>query len=141
MDRVKYMHREIGGIGSLSEMVDEVVNEQRPKHGDNWGRWKLNGYGGSWSVDLEGYCIRLDDITSNAKMNDWIFQMAGKSWVTADDLGNLIYAFDDLFSPQEHLCGSGVDKQIKPGYVNRVLGKPFEGDEPEPEDESEEDED
>lgn len=141
MDRVKYMRGESDtehGVRLLSDVLDTLESEQAPKHGDNWGRWKLNGHGNNWTLDLEHYYIRLDRITSNAQMNDWIFQMAGKTWVTPEDLGNLVLAFDDIFSPQATLCGEGKDKTLKPDYVNGVLGEPL-GDVAEAEDQETED--
>src|SRR5438105_423087 len=98
MDRVKYM-REGETSAGVSTIVSaaEVLDWKAPAHGDKWGRWKLNGHGGHWSLDLEHYYITLNDITTNARMNDWIFQMAGKTWVTPEDLGNLVLALDDIF--------------------------------------------
>jgi len=78
-----------------------------------------------WSLDLQSYSVSLNDITSNAEMNDWIFQLVEKTWVTTDDLGNLLLAFHDIFSPQATLCGMGRDKRVPRDYVNGVLGKPL----------------
>lgn len=126
MDRVKHMRgqNDSGTVRTALEVLDELGKEKPPKHGDYWGRWKLNGNGEFWSLDIGDYWIRLDDITSNAQMNDWIFQLANKTWITPDDLGNLVFAFEDIFSPQSTLCGEGVDKQLDPKYVNKVLGEP-----------------
>jgi hypothetical protein len=128
MDRVKYMRGGSSGNSngvSLGADTLDALNSQPPKHGDNWGRWKLNGHGDHWSLDLGSYWISLQNITSNAQMNDWIFQLASKTWVTAEDLGNLVLAFEDIFSPQATLCGMGVDKPLPSDYVTGTLGKPL----------------
>ncbi len=90
---------------SLQDALDQLENHVSPRHGDYWGRWKLNGAGDRWSLDIQHYYILLDEIHTNAEMNDWIFQLAGKTWVTAEDLGNLVLAFEDIFEPQANLCG------------------------------------
>lgn len=114
MDRVKYMHRNT-----------DVLEDRPPRHGDNWGRWTLNGKGAYWSLDIKHYYINLNGVTTNAQMNDWIFQLAGKTWIMAEDLGNLIWAFDDIFSPQATMCGSGADHRLPPNWVNGNLGEPL----------------
>lgn len=114
MDRVKYMHRSTN-----------ILEDRPPRHGDNWGRWTLNGRGTFWSLDIQHYYIDLNGITSNAQMNDWIFQLAGKTWVTPDDLGNLVLAFDDIFTPQSTMCGQGIDQRLPPNWVNGNLGEPL----------------
>jgi hypothetical protein len=119
MDRVQYM-RSNNELDTL-----EALERTPPKHGDTWGRWTLSGNGDHWSLDLQSYSVSLNGITSNAEMNDWIFQLVNKLWVATDDLGNLVLAFQDIFSPQATLCGMGQDKRLQLDYVNGVLGKPL----------------
>lgn len=117
MDRVRYMNSGEGDVW-------DDTGDRPPKHGDTWGRWRLNGEGGYWSLDIGSYYIRLDHILTNAAMNDWLFQLAGKSWVTPEDLGHLVLAFNEIFMPQANLCSMGTDKKLKPTYINMTLGMP-----------------
>src|SRR5260370_39898028 len=119
MDRVKYMRGEEIGVSaeqqqrkgarssdvlrSAVEMMDELRGHVPPKHGDTWGKWKLNGYGGPWTLDYarrDG--VNFNAITTNAAMNDWTFQLAQKTWGTAEDLRNLSLTFQDIFVPRAH---------------------------------------
>jgi hypothetical protein len=123
---------------SLQDALDQLENHVSPRHGDYWGRWKLNGAGDRWSLDIQHYYILLDEIHTNAEMNDWIFQLAGKTWVTAEDLGNLVLAFEDIFEPQANLCGMGMDNKLPPNFITATLGKP---NAPEPEESEDSDAD
>ena len=59
-------------------------------------------------------------MSSSAQVLDWIFQMAGKSWVASQDLGDLVHALEDLIDPQANLCSFGTDKQFD---VKAFLGE------------------
>ncbi len=90
-----------------------------------WGKWKLTlstcelkyvvGPGQSL------YNIDLETITSSSQMLDWIFQLRGKTYITSQDLADLLHAFKDLFDPQHYLCSSGMDKRISniPKHIHR----------------------
>jgi hypothetical protein len=91
------------------ELEDKLHDKQQ------WGRWIFNA-NNLTLVQSENtwYEIDLETITDSAEMLDWIFQMAQKSWVSTEDLGNLIRGFEDLFSPQANLCSGGRNKQFNP---------------------------
>ena len=86
------------------------------KDGMSWGAWRLETKTRhlvlTWKNNPEHYYILLDEITTCAKMLDWIFQLRAKSWVTNDIIGDLVSAFDDLFDPQANLCSGGMDKSL-----------------------------
>lgn len=126
MDRVKYMKGEL-------QVPSRPV---KPAHGDHWGRWTLNGEGEYWSLDTDGYYVPLHSIRTNAQMNDWVFQLAQKLWLTPEDLGHFVLALLDIFAPQATMCGEGQDKQLAPDFVEGVLGPPL-GDLPEEESDDE----
>jgi hypothetical protein len=87
---------------------------RRIKHGSKWGEWTLDAK--SLTLDLQSdrhsYQIGLETITDSAQMLDWVFQIRRKRWATNDIVGDLINAFEDIFSPQGCLCGMGVGKTI-----------------------------
>jgi hypothetical protein len=86
----------------------------------NWGNWKLNHETpvleyANFSLNGAGfYEIDLDRMTSSAEMLDAIFQVAGKRWISNEDIGDLVRALDDLLDPQAHLCSNGKDKAFHP---------------------------
>lgn len=56
-----------------------------------------------------GYEIDVDDMTSSAKVLDWIIQIAEKIWATPTDVGDLVLLIDDLLHPQTTLCSMGQE--------------------------------
>jgi hypothetical protein len=90
-----------------------------------WGPWLLgrknyvlyvhpysNGY--RYEVDLE-------DCTTSARLADWVFQVYGKEWATAEILAGLIGALDDILNPQAHLCSSGKSKQLTAARIRALV--------------------
>ncbi len=77
-----------------------------------WGRWhfdpRLNVLqfrrSGSWFL----YEIDLDRMTTSAQCLDWIFQVAFKTWMTAQDRSDLLEAIRDRVNPQANLCPWGI---------------------------------
>jgi hypothetical protein len=43
---------------------------------------------------------------------DWVAQVHGKGWSTAQDIGDLVYALNDIFDLQRHLCGWGRNLRL-----------------------------
>jgi hypothetical protein len=95
-------------------LMDYLVKQ--PSHGDRWGNWELDTnllvliYRGRQGHNE--YEIDLEKIDGSAEMLDWIFQLNSKSWVSRKDMGDLVQAFDDIFTPQSTLCGQGIDKKL-----------------------------
>lgn len=77
-----------------------------------WGNWHYDpnfftlGYQNGYV-----YFIDLNDCTNSSEILDWLLHLAGKSWITPEDLGNLIYALDEL-----------ADHQLR----DRLLKSPFQ---------------
>lgn len=80
-------------------------------HGHRWGPWILD-------ADRLCLCRCPDDVTdpreniyevdietidSSYRLLDWICQIAMKSWGTADVVGNLAIALNQLFVPQHRM--------------------------------------
>jgi hypothetical protein len=81
---------------------------RNPEYGDTWGIWEYK-QNGTLTCDI--YEVDLDRMESSAAVLDWIIQVSHKSWVTEDDLADLIYAIDDILGLQQNYCGFG--KEIK----------------------------
>lgn len=80
----------------------------------NWGNWAYVPSQGDCPPVLchvgSFYEIDLWTCRTSAEVLDWIFQVAGKSWLTPDDLCDLINAFRVLLNPQARLCSGGWDQ-------------------------------
>ena len=55
------------------------------------------------------YEIDLNRCRTSAMVLDWIMQVAGKSWVTKEMLGDLVLAFNQILRPQANLCSIGEE--------------------------------
>jgi hypothetical protein len=96
------------------------------KDGAAWGDWHLEA--SNLTLVLKSgnasYEVDLEQITDSAQMLDWIFQLRTKPWVTNDTISDLVSAFQDLFSPQETICGGGVNQTINPtAWLRSVIAK------------------
>src|SRR4051794_26104992 len=76
----------------------------RPEHGDNWGNWIYDAETLVLRHKTRHYEMDLEQCATSGQTLDRIFQICGKSWATAEDLGHLIQALDDLLKPQANLC-------------------------------------
>lgn len=78
-----------------------------------WGPWTYDAT--SRVLDYRGsYPIDLDRLTGSAKVLDIIAQVAGKEWGTAEVVGWLVIALNELFDLQAHMCGSGRSRRFNP---------------------------
>lgn len=101
-----------------------------------WGPWYLQT--SNWVLFTEipyHYEIDLETITDSAQMLDWIFQIASKTWSTAEILGSLVQALQDIFHPQSYLCSWGKDHRINPtqwleARYRKATGTPASGPSP-----------
>lgn len=85
-----------------------------PQDGDTWGIWQYDAKTlVLFTREPYRYEIDLEACMSSAEVLDWIFQLAGKTWMNAEQLGNLIYALDDIIDPQATLCSGGRNKLFK----------------------------
>jgi hypothetical protein len=55
------------------------------------------------------YEVDLERCGSAAAVLDWIMQVSGKAWATAEIRSGLVEALDDLLDPQTRLCAWGVN--------------------------------
>lgn len=96
-----------------------------------WGCWRLDKETntlvmqkslcpGEESNDL--YKIDLERCNTSAAILDFIVQMSQKMWITREDLGYLVEAFDDLFTLQVNFCGSEFEHSDgRSDYARRIL--------------------
>lgn len=91
---------------------------------------------GRWNVDTNqallttvitpgaDYEIPLDEMTSSARIMDWIFQVQEKTWASAADVGDLVEAIRDIFG--RGFCGGANDNSINAKAVlSSKLGTVF----------------
>lgn len=70
-----------------------------------WGKWRLE-IRSMLLVHEDGYDIPVDEMTTSAAVLDWIAQVAGKTLrYTAEDVGHLVRALDEILDLQASLCG------------------------------------
>lgn len=50
-------------------------------------------------------------MNDSASVLDWIAQLNEKTWVSPDDIGNLVKAIDDIFDLHS-FCGMGRNKAV-----------------------------
>jgi hypothetical protein len=102
----------------LPNVIPAIPPERRPAHGQRWGRWRLDTSNFVIHVlNDEGvypiYEIDLDRVNTPAQLLDWIFQVAGKGWISATDIGNLVHAIEDIFDGvQGKLCPWGQPRRL-----------------------------
>ena len=111
-------------LAAMNRIFDECENN-RIVHGHTWGKWRLDatnltlnpiGTNSGWYVDLE-------TIRDSGAMLDFIMQLQRKQWSDAELVRDLIKAMDDLFSPQDNLCGIGNNRSFDPkSHFRELLG-------------------
>lgn len=89
-----------------------------PRDKDCWGPWRYK----KETLVLEyvprdrhwWYEVDLERCKTSAQVLDWIFQVSNKhrSRVSAEDIGYLIDALQDLLHPQANLCSFGQDMKF-----------------------------
>jgi hypothetical protein len=104
----------------LSDFIEDMVKEQYAQH-TKWGPWTLNlgemrlEYSKKFahSDKIQRYGIDLDRCNNSSQILDWIAQLSQKQWLSNEDLGHLVRAFDEIFNTlQSHVCGCGKDKKV-----------------------------
>lgn len=99
------------------------------KTGDRWGCWKLVlGNRTLVKTTRPSYYIDLDRCLDSASVLDWICQVAGKTWATPIDVGNLVRALNDVLRPQQNMCGmsivNGIGRPMVQVDVKKILSTP-----------------
>lgn len=75
------------------DAADLLRKELTAPRRTSWGAWKLFDEG--LEHEFCGYFILFDRINGPQDMSDWLRQLAGKSWITAEDLGSFVLAVRD----------------------------------------------
>lgn len=55
------------------------------------------------------YEIDCEDLTTSARVLDWVAQLSRKTWMSDADLGRLVRLLDELLDLQASLCGFGEE--------------------------------
>jgi hypothetical protein len=119
--------------GILSFDGDDFIRIpiEPPQDTDCWGPWKYNAENFCLIFDPQdrhlprSYEVDLERCNTAAAMLDWIFQFKSHT-DSAEDVGYLIRAFDDLLYPQQNLCswamGGGSKGFNVSAYLTRTEG-------------------
>jgi excisionase family DNA binding protein len=108
LDRYVQEHRadKAGEFYTGQEFMEQYQPEEIT-HGYTWGRWTYDArtlvlHHPYYEVDLER-CIDVHSIL------DWILQVAGKTWATSSDIGDLVRALAELagYGLQGAVCPFG----------------------------------
>ncbi len=78
-----------------------------------WGPWRLRCNAlvcRPRGMGRYEYAVRLDDLTSSARVLDSVCQVARKTWATDKVLAGLVRALDQILEPQATLCGGGIER-------------------------------
>lgn len=77
------------------------------------------------------YTVPLNRCNSNAAIVDWVCQLARKTQLSAEIVGEFVIAINALLTPQAHMCGGGIDRgkvdaeSIAEGrYATMIEGNP-----------------
>jgi hypothetical protein len=78
------------------------------------GNWRFNRRTNTLDYHAHGrgvlYEIDLDKMGTSAACLDWIFQVAFKIWMSAQDRSDLLEAIRDRVRPQATLCSWGIER-------------------------------
>src|SRR5688500_12347552 len=79
-----------------------------------WGSWKFDA--SQFELVHDSGCVHIDleRCNSSAEVLDVIAQQAGKSreCLPAEDIGDLVIAFNELLRLQANVCSCGRDKRV-----------------------------
>jgi len=89
---------------------------------EGWGDWILDIENWTLQFRPEGiwrYEIDLERVHTSAHLLDWIFQIHGR--VTDEQMGQLIFALDDILNPQRWMCSFGLSRRLPKDYLSKWL--------------------
>lgn len=78
-----------------------------------WGRWTFNAETACLETDVHPglvYQVRVDEMNTSAEILDWLFQLEEKSWVTSENLGDVVRAVADIIG--RGVAGGGRDNPV-----------------------------
>jgi len=109
------MEHKFKHIYPMKEITELEIS--RPRH--KWGSWMFNRQNLTLQHFMEGhignegfidYEVDLEECIHAPSILDWILQIANKTWITADDIGNLVLALNQLakYGLQGMVCPGGM---------------------------------
>jgi hypothetical protein len=116
---MEHLNSDGGHLEPISQIIERaggaeafIQNFFGPSRRRKWGNWIYLKRDGVLVYRRDGrtyYEVNVEDMGNSARAClDWIFQVAGKTWCTAEDCGNFLAAIRDLVNPQAHLCGGCI---------------------------------
>jgi hypothetical protein len=93
-----------------------------------WNGWRLDAAHQQLTLTSDDghvtYWIDLMVCDQSAAVLDWVAQVACKNWPQFDMarvVAGLVYAFDDVFGLQSHLCGWGVSQMLSGRQIRQHI--------------------
>ena len=77
-------------------LLGGLPEKPQAEDGDYWGRWVLDGKHLTLTEDSFPYGVPIDDCWELDGEARWLRHLSNKTWITAEDLGNLVLALNDL---------------------------------------------
>lgn len=102
----------------ISDVSDYIKRKKDyTSNGFNEGKWRYRPENYTLTHSKYKYEIDIESCTSSEEILDWIFQIAGKTWATPSDIGNLVNALNALLDVQQNLntlknCNFNVKKYL-----------------------------
>jgi hypothetical protein len=107
-------------LDRISDAVSPSADSPR-----RWGNWSLQTDNWTLTYQNDEYAVDLENCNTPAEVLDWIFQVEGKAWATAQVLSDLLHAVSDIFDPQANLCSGGSSRRIKaPNFLRKRCFQP-----------------
>jgi hypothetical protein len=88
-------HKEHGDLVSIQDVIN--TPSLNPQIGYWWGNWQWDGKYITYNEGYHTYEIAMTRIDTAEKLGMWLTHLTEKNWITSKDLGDLVYAVDDLF--------------------------------------------
>jgi len=106
--------KKTSGAVRVGDCLDGMRARGREVRAGNvkWGQWEYDPKFLVLSHGLTGYEVDLERCGTSAQTLDWIAQISHKTWSSAEDVGQLVKAMDELLHFQSRLCGSGVPRTM-----------------------------
>ena len=72
--------------------------------------WRFDANALTLTYRDNSYQVDLETCRTSAEPTDWIFAVAGKGWISTEDIGFLVQDLEALLMPLGTLCSLGKEK-------------------------------
>jgi len=85
------------------------------------GRWRFTQDGFIGCDEPAEYFKPITDLNDSAHILDFLTQLATKTWVSSEDMGDLFTLMNEVMHFQGSVCGSGVSRTIADSAMDALL--------------------